>query len=113
MGALIGGLRIGVCCQDRTAALTFMNSTFNKPEAVQSLENTLTYMYDGGDMVEWIRPKESIRGRRFDLIFCDESLDDVFKDCILRPMRTFQQHRIYWMLEQFNEEQDVKFELVR
>lgn len=112
MGALKTGLKIGVCCKEREAAIMFMDALFNEPDHKRISQYETTYLYDNGDNIAWITPRESVRGRKFDLIFCDESVDDEFKHVVLHCMNVGH-YRFYWMLEQFNEKRDVKFELIR
>ena len=117
MGAFKTGFRIGVCCKNMDTAIAFMSSVFNEPLYQKISPCGVQFEYDNGDLVEWIKPIENIRGKRFDFIFCDDTIlndeNEWFRDVILRPMSVPIDIKVGHISDKFNENRENKFMLIR
>ena len=117
MGAFKTGFHIGVCCKDMDAAIAFMSSVFNEPEHKKFSPYEVVFKYDNGDLIEWIKPTESARGKRFDFIFCEDTIlndeNERFRDVVLRPMCISPDIKISYIPDEFNKDRANKFTLIR
>jgi hypothetical protein len=117
MGAFKTGFHIGVCCKDMDTAIAFMSLMFDEPEHKKFSPYGVEFKYDNGDLIEWIRPTENVRGKKFDFIFCDDTIlndeNEWFINVILRPMCVSPDIRVSFTLDKFNENRENKFALIR
>lgn len=117
MGAFKTGFRIGVCCEDRDKAIAFMSLMFDEPEHKKFSPYGVEFKYDNGDLIEWIKPIENVRGKRFDFVFCEDleqnRENESFINDILRPICTLPNIRIGVELDKFNANSVNKFTLIR
>lgn len=115
MGAFKTGFRIGVCCKNMDTAIAFMSSVFNEPEHKKFSPYGVQFKYDNGDLVEWIKPIENARGKRFDFVFCEDTIlsNEWFRDEILRPMCISPDIKVSYIPDKFNENRENKFTLIR
>jgi hypothetical protein len=116
MGAFKTGFHIGVCCKDMDTAIAFMSSVFNEPEHKKFSPYDVQFKYDNGDLVEWIKPTENARGKKFDFIFCNDTIlydgSSWYRDMILRPMLISPDIRVSHIPDSFNENNGNKFTLL-
>jgi len=84
--ALRKGLKIGVAIKGRNLAESFLHEEFNKPDKSRRGKNSIVFNYKNGDTVEWIKPVESNRGKRLDILYIEKSIDEEIISHILLPM---------------------------
>ena len=84
--ALRKGLKIGVAIKGRNLAESFLHEEFNKPDKSRRGKNSIVFNYKNGDTVEWIKPAESNRGKRLDILYIEKSIDEEIISHILLPM---------------------------
>jgi hypothetical protein len=119
MGAFKTGFHIGVCCEDMDTAIAFMSSVFNEPEHKRLSIYGVEFKYDNGDFIEWIKPTENTRGKKFDFIFCEDmelnEMNEQFRMNILKPMLVSLNIKMIHMADVFNNmgDKENKFTLVR
>ena len=116
MGAFKIGFHIGVCCEDMDTAIAFMSSVFNEPEYKKFSPYGVEFKYDNGDLIEWVKLTENTRGKKFDFIFCEDTIldnkNEWFRDVILRPMRVPIDIKVSHISDKFNENRENKFTLI-
>ena len=84
--ALRKGLRIGVATNDRNLAEKFLHREFNKPDKTRRGKRLIKFSYKNGDTVEWVKPIDNSRGKRFDILYIESSTDEDAIERILLPM---------------------------
>ena len=85
--ALGNGTAYGVATKHEYAAEEFMNRNFNTPNKIDKSGAFITYEYLNGDTVEWIKPSAiSSMGRRVDVLYIENSIDQEIIDSVLIPI---------------------------
>jgi len=84
--ALRKGLRIGVAANDRGPVEKFIHREFNKPAKTHRGKHLIRFAYKNGDTVEWVRPIDNNKGKRFDILYIESSTDEDAIERILLPM---------------------------
>ena len=90
MGALKQGLLINVVTKNRCFAENFISKTFNKPDKISNNDLEFVYLYENGDRITWLYPREYCRGNKCNLLYYDDTvgidiLNNVFVPAMVSP----------------------------
>ena len=85
MGALKQGVVIHVVTKNRYFAEKFMCDNFNEPNKILKSRDEFIYLYENGDEVRWLYPRESNRGYKCNILYYDNTVDAELLCNVFRP----------------------------